>query len=172
MQAEQSSGYDPKADIRGTTKGEFKTDLEFGLVGEGHALSIVKALLDGWVEVKTDGFENGNLFIEVAHCPGRIVNRNGDFVWKKSGLNVTEAKYYMYLKQSGSGELRSATIIETERLRKFHRWVKATKGANIQPAGFQGTGYMYGNINGEVPTVGLRIVSADIEMLKTSGQFD
>lgn len=172
MQAEQSSGYDPRADIRGSSKGEFKTDLEFGLVGEGHALSIVKALLDGWVEVKTDGFDNGNVFIEVAHCPGRITSENGEFIWKKSGLNVTEAKYYMYLKQSTSGELRSATIIETERLRKFHRWVKANKGTQIQQPGFHGTGYMYGNLKGEVPTIGLRIDASDFEMLKTSGQFD
>lgn len=172
MQAEQSTGYDPKADIRGSSKGDFKTDLEFGLVGEGHALSIVKALLDGWVEVKTDGFENGNLFIEVAHCPSRIVDQDGKFVWKKSGLNVTEAKYYMYLKQSPSGELRSAIILETERLRKFHKWVKATKGNEVQQSGFQGTGYMYGNLSGEVPTIGLRITASDVEMLKTSGQFD
>lgn len=172
MEPLQSSGHDPGADIRGVTKREFASDLEFGLVGESHALSIVQALLEGWVEVKTDGFENGNLFIEVAHCPRRRTDEAGNFVWVKSGLNTTEAKYYMYLKQSESGALRSATIIETERLRKFHRWVKATHGATIQPAGYQGTGYVLGNAHGAVPTIGLRVVASDVEMIKNSGQFD
>lgn len=172
MDPSQSSGYDPKADIRGINRGNFKDDLEFGLVGEGHALGIVQALLDGWVEVKTDGFENGNLFIEVAHCPGRVTNQQGEFVWRKSGLNVTEAKFYMYLKQSESGVLRSATIFETDRLRRFHQWVKQTQGTKVHKSGLQGTGYMYGNISGEVPTIGLRIVAQDVEMLRNSSLFD
>lgn len=172
MEAVQSSGYDPYADIRGAEKGNFSADLKFGEVGEGHAIAIVKALLDGWVEVKTDGFENGNLFIEVAHCPSRRVDEMGEFVWQKSGLNVTQAKYFMYLKQSPDGQLRSATIFETERLRRYHQWVKTHKGTEVHKSGFQGTGYMYGNINGQVPTIGLRIASPDVEMLKTSGQFD
>lgn len=172
MDATQSSGYDPYADIRGSERGNFQADLKFGEAGEGHAMSIVKALLDGWVEVKTDGFENGNLFIEVAHCPNRRVDSQGNFIWQKSGLNVTQAKYFMYVKQAPDGQLRSATIFETERLRRYHQWVKATKGTEIHKPGFQGTGYMYGNINGQVPTIGLRIISSDVEAIKNSGQFD
>jgi hypothetical protein len=172
MEPIQSSGYDPYADIRGNNKGQFSSDLAFGLVGEGHAESIVRALMEGWVEVKTDGFENGNLFIEVAHCPGRVRKDDGDFQWTKSGLNVTQAKYYMYLKQAKNGELRSAVIIPTERLRRFHAWVKAEKGSQIQAPGFKGTGYMYGNIDGQVPTIGLRICAQDVEMLRNTSDFD
>lgn len=172
MKPVQSSGYDPYADIRGDSKGQFSSDLQFGLVGEGHAKKIVQALLDGWVEVKTDGFENGNLFIEVAHCPSRKVDAEGNFVWSKSGLNVTQAKYYMYLKQAKNGELRSAIVIPTERLRRFHKWVKSEKGTQIEKPGFVGTGYMYGNIDGQVPTIGLRICAQDVEVLRNTSQFD
>lgn len=172
MEPIQSSGYDPHADIRGSTKGDFRSDLKFGLVGEEHALSFLHALMEGWVEVKTDAFENGNLFIEVAHCPGRKTDEEGNFKWVKSGLNTTQAKYFMYLKQSEAGVLRSATIFETERLRKFHQWFKGHNGPIIQPPGFQGTGYICGNLNGEIPTVGLRVVAKDVEKIRNSGQFD
>lgn len=172
MEAIQSSGYDPYADIRGAKKGTFLTDRVFGKVGESHALSFVESLLDGWVEVKTDGFDNGNLFIEVAHCPGRQVDEQGNFIWHKSGLNVTKAKYFMYLKQSPAGDLRSATIFETERLRRFHKWVKSTKGTDVHEGGLVGTGYMYANLGGTTPTIGLRIVAKDVETIKNSGQFD
>lgn len=172
MEIQRSTGYDPKADIRGSQKGQFEADLAFGEVGENHATSIVQALLDGWVEVKTDGYENGNLFIEVAQCVNKQGSNPEEYAWKKSGLNVTEAKYYMYLKQSETGELRSAIVIETERLRRFHRWVKETKGKQIQAPGFKGTGYLYGNLYGEIPTIGLRIASADLGLLQYGKQFD
>jgi hypothetical protein len=172
MTIRRSSGYDPGADLRGDSKGEFCADLLFGETGEITAQSILEALSSGWVEVKSDGFENGNLFIEVAHCPSRKVDANGDFIWTKSGLNTTQAKYYMYLKQSESGMLRGALVLETERLRRFHRWVKDTKGLGVSPAGFKGTCYLYGNLNGEVPTIGLRIVASDLEMLLSSSKFD
>lgn len=172
MEAVQSFGYDPYADIRGAKKGAFYTDRAFGKVGESHALDFMESLLQGWVEVKTDGFDNGNLFIEVAHCPGREVDEDGNFIWQKSGLNVTKAKYFMYIKQSPAGDLRSATILETERLRRFHKWVKATKGFHVYETGLTGTGYMYANLNGTAPTIGLRIIAKDVEKLKNSGQFD
>lgn len=172
MEIRRSTNYDPGADIRGANKGQFKADLAFGSAGEDQAESIVRALLEGWVEVKSDGFENGNLFIEVAQGIRGSSSDLDEIVWKKSGLNVTQAKYYMYIKQSESGVLRSATIFETDRLRKFHRWVKDTRGMNINEPGFKGTGYMYGNINGEVPTIGLRITKDYVEILRSSSQFD
>lgn len=172
MEIRRSVKYDPSADIRGGDKGKFDADLRFGTAGEDHAEAMVRALLEGWVEVKTDGFENGNLFIEVAQSTTRFPKDVDRIEWKKSGLNVTEAKYYMYIKQSEDGGLRSATIFETERLLRFHRWVKEKTNYRVEQAGFKGTGYLYGNINGEIPTIGLRICSSDVDMLRHSSRFD
>jgi hypothetical protein len=167
-----SDSYDPRADIRGDNRGKWGADLAFGQVGEGHALEIVHAMLDGWIEVKTDSFENDNLFIELAHSPHRLTDENGNFIWTQSGLNVTEAKYWMYLRQSESGDLRSALIIETARIQRFRQWFKETHGTAILKKGDYRTGYIIGNANGLIPTLGLRIVGEDVAKLRHSHLFD
>lgn len=172
MKATASEGYDPGADIRGTRKGEFQADLEFGEMGEGHAMQIVNAMLEGWIEVKTDAFENDNLFIELGHCPDRRTKEDGSFIWKPSGLNVTEAKYWMYLRQSESGQLRSALVLETARIKRFRSWFKNTYGTTILEKGSGKTGYIIGNAEGKIPTLGLRIVGADVAKLRHSPLFD
>lgn len=168
----QSEGYDPYADIRGDSKGSFKTDLKFGKVGEDDASMLAQAMLDGWVEVKSDAFGNGNIFIELAHCLGRKTNPDGSFVWTKSGLNVTQAKFWMYLKLSPGGVFRSALILETSRLNKFRSWYKDKNGTSIMAPGSKSTGYMIGNANGETPTLGLRIVSSDLSQIMYNKDWD
>lgn len=168
----QSVGYDPEADIRGDGKGQFAYDLKFGEHGEDMATKLVDAMLNGWVEVKSDAFENGNIFVELAHCPGRQRNQNGEFVWKLSGLNVTKANFWIYMKLSEKGDFRSALILPTARLNAYRSWYKEQHGTQILPAGSKESGYMVGNANGEVPTLGLRIVASDIPMIQYSPMFD
>lgn len=169
---QRSEGYDPAADIRGDSKGQFKADLKFGEHGEELAAKLVEAMLNGWVEVKSDAFENGNIFVELAHCPGRAVDQDGNFVWTKSGLNVTKANFWIYMKLSGQGEFRSALVIPTVRLNAYRSWYKEQYGTEILPSGSKQSGYMIGNANGEIPTLGLRIVASDIPMIQYSPQFD
>jgi len=168
----QSEGYDPYADIRGDSKGSFKTDLKFGKVGEDDAATLIQAMLDGWVEVKSDAFENGNIFIELAHCLGRQLHEDGSFVWTKSGLNVTQAKFWMYLKLSPGGIFRSALILETSRLNKFRTWFKENNGTSIMAPGSKSTGYIIGNANGQTPTLGLRIVASDLTQIMYNKEWD
>lgn len=172
MEPTASQGYDPFADIRGSQKGEFLADLAFGVQGENHALDIVRAMLEGWIEVKTDAFENDHLFIELAHCPDRRTDENGKFIWTLSGLNVTQARYWMYLRQSASGEMRSALILETARIQRFRKWFKENRGTGILPKGIKGTGYVIGNQDGKIPTLGLRITGDDVAKLRHSHLFD
>lgn len=167
-----SEGYDPAADIRGDQKGQFKADLKFGEHGEDIAAKLVDAMLNGWVEVKSDAFENGNIFVELAHCPGRVKDDNGDFVWIKSGLNVTKANFWIYMKLSEQGNFRSALVLETSRLNAYRAWYKEQNGTAILPPGSKASGYMIGNANGEIPTLGLRIVAQDIPLLQYSPLFD
>lgn len=168
----KSHGYDPHADIRGINKGQFDADLRFGEAGEDHAALLVEALLQGWVEVKSDAYENGNIFIELAHCPNRQTNENGDFVWTHSGLNVTQAKYWVYLKLGADGQMRSCLTFETARLQRFREWFRATYGTGLLEPGSNKTGYLIGNHNGSIPTLGLRIVAADVGRLQFSKEFD
>ena len=169
---QRSEGYDPAADIRGDQKGQFKADLKFGEHGEDIATKLIDAMLAGWVEVKADAFENGNIFVELAHCPDRSRDDNGDFIWKKSGLNVTQAQFWMYMKLSECGDFRSALVLETSRLNAYRSWFKENNGTNILTPGTQKTGYMIGNANGQIPTLGLRIVAQDIPFLQYSSKFD
>lgn len=169
---QRSQGYDPSADIRGNQKGQFKTDLKFGEHGENIASQLVQAMLDGWIEVKSDAFQNGNIFVELAHCPNRVLKENGDFAWVNSGLNVTKAQYWMYLKVSEEGDFRSALILPTVRLNSYRQWHKSKHGTSILPSGSRESGYMIGNASGQVPTLGLRIVASDIPALQYSSLFD
>lgn len=169
---QRSQGYDPAADIRGDKKGQFKADLKFGEHGEDIAAKLVEAMLNGWVEVKADAFENGNIFVELAHCPGRVRNEDGNFVWTKSGLNVTKANFWIYMKMSEQGDFRSAIVIPTSRLNAYRSWHKEKNGTAILPSGSKTSGYMIGNANGEIPTLGLRIIASDIHMIQYSPLFD
>jgi hypothetical protein len=169
---EQSVGYDPKADFRGAQTGIWEADLQYGLLGENFTASILESIVNGSIEVKSDSYENGNIFIELAHCPNRNTDSNGNFVWVKSGLNVTEAKYYFYLKLSKAGEFRSGLILSTQRLNAFRQLWKQENGTDILPKGSKGTGYMIGNENGQIPTLGLRIASPEINLLTHKQKWD
>jgi hypothetical protein len=169
---QRSTGCDPAADIRGDKKGQFKTDLKFGEHGEDIAAKLVDAMLNGWVEVKSDAFQNGNIFVELAHCPGRVRDDHGDFIWTKSGLNVTQANFWIYMKLSEQGDFRSALVLPTSRLHAYRTWYKERYGTTILPSGSTVSGYMIGNVNGETPTLGLRVIASDIPMIQYSPMFD
>lgn len=172
MELRLSTGYDPDADIRGENRGQFKSDLLFGEIGENHAKEFLDSILNGWAEVKSDAFDNGNIFLEVAHCPGRRKDASGNFIWQKSGINTTQAQYFIYIKQSQAGRFRGALVLETERLLRFHRAFKKQNGIEIHESGLVGTGYMYGNMRGEIPTVGLRICPDDVSKILYSSHYD
>lgn len=78
------TGYHPDFDI----------DLKFGQEGERSVYAAIRAMNQGTVEVKTERYANGNLFIET-HQGG------GSGTYRPSGINVTKAEFWVYLKPGG-----------------------------------------------------------------------
>ncbi len=74
-------GYNPKFD--------FKTDLAYGHQGEQNLIDFFNALNAGTVEVKADRYRNGRMAVETQQKPA-------GGVWKDSGINVTQAKWWAY----------------------------------------------------------------------------
>jgi len=93
------SGYQPHFDI----------DYSRGLVGEKLVGTFLEALSGSKIEVKTDyrAIETGNVYVEAWQF-----NSKGE--WVKSGLNVTEAEWFVFAGPSGDGfvAIKSAKLRE------------------------------------------------------------
>lgn len=107
----QHEEYNPNEDIVPQNKNfDFAQDLQFGKAGEQRVIDVLNELVNNSMEVKTDRYRNGNMVIETDQNPG---NRG----WKKSGINVTKAKWWVYVYALEG----SIVIIEIERLKRFLR---------------------------------------------------
>ena len=110
-----TNSYNPKHDIpEGARVSNFVNDLEYGMIGEGLVGEMLDALVAGSCEIKTDRYRNGNMVIETDQNP-----RNQG--WKKSGINVTNAKWWVYVYALDGGMV----IVNVERLK---RYLRANKG--------------------------------------------
>ena len=110
-----TSSYNPHHDIRdGARVSNFVNDLQYGLIGEKLVGEMLDALVSGSCEIKTDRYRNGNMVIETDQNP-----RNEG--WKKSGINVTTAKWWVYVYALDGG----MAIVNIERLK---RYLRANKG--------------------------------------------
>lgn len=96
--------YNPKFDI----------DLRRGMVGEELLGTFVEELAGGTIEVKTDYrvTETGNVYVETWHYrkPDQSDKR-------KSGINISEAKFYAFASPTGEGFI----AIKTEVLKQIIR---------------------------------------------------
>lgn len=72
-------------------KFDFRKDLAYGHKGEKLVTDFLDAMESGSFEVKTDRYRNGRMVIEMEQNP----RRSGD--WKPSGLQVTQAKWWVYV---------------------------------------------------------------------------
>lgn len=72
-------------------KFDFRKDLAYGQKGEKLVTDFLDAMESGSFEVKTDRYRNGRMVIEMEQNP----RRSGD--WKPSGLQVTQAKWWVYV---------------------------------------------------------------------------
>lgn len=96
---------------------DFKADLEFGQQSEREISSFLDDLSDGAFEVKTDRYRNGRMVVETDQNPRGIRDSNGEQVWNKSGINVTTAKWWVYVFSPGQGFV----MIDVERLKRYLR---------------------------------------------------
>ena len=88
----------------------FLKDLQHGEKGEQIVRDYLNDANSGSIEIKTDRYRNGRIAIETDQNP----RHEG---WKKSGINITTAKWWVY-----QYHLDGAFImIQTERLKRYMR---------------------------------------------------
>lgn len=76
---------------------DFFNDLKFGKKGEKLVGDFLQTLSEGAFEVKTDRYRNGRMVLEMTHNPRKRLNPDGTPLWKPSGLQVTKAKWWVYV---------------------------------------------------------------------------
>lgn len=107
----QTPGYDKRFDIPPPKSPiNFKNDLEYGKIGEAFVSAMLDSLVNGSFEIKTDRYRNGSMVVETDQNPGL----KG---WKKSGINVTEAKWWVYVYALDG----AITIVDMDRLKRYLR---------------------------------------------------
>jgi hypothetical protein len=102
-------------------KFDFKSDLAYGEQGEALVMSFIESLRDSQIEVKTDRYRNGKMVVETQQSPGGIKDKHGLYAWKPSGINVTTAKWWVYIYGLEGGAF---VAVPVERLK---RYLKAKK---------------------------------------------
>jgi hypothetical protein len=100
------------------SKFNFKKDLDYGHQGEGLVKSFLNSLSDGAFEVKTDRYRNGRMAVEVEQNAFRKTDEEGNQVWKPSGINVTKARWWVYV-YTLDGEHGAFIVVSVKRLKKY-----------------------------------------------------
>jgi hypothetical protein len=100
------------------SKFNFKKDLDYGHQGEGLVKSFLDSLSDGAFEVKTDRYRNGRMAVEVEQNAFRKTDEEGNQVWKPSGINVTKARWWVYV-YTLDGEHGAFIVVSVKRLKKY-----------------------------------------------------
>lgn len=140
------SRYEPAYD--GTTP-NFAEDLAFGQQGEQTITDFLQALSNSKYEVKFDRYRNGRMVIETHQNP----NNTG---WKHSGINITQAEWWIYLFSH-----TSFVIISVPRLKKY-----------LRTNGYGETQRRTFAPNTENPTKGFLLMADEVNEMMTSTEYD
>lgn len=76
---------------------DWQTDLKFGRKGESLVADFLDTISEGAFEVKTDRYRNGRMVVEMEQNPRLKKDDDGKPFWKPSGLQVTKAKWWVYV---------------------------------------------------------------------------
>lgn len=96
---------------------DFKKDLAYGLEGENLVSGFLDSLQGGDFEVKSDRYRNGRMVVETNQNPRGIVDDDGNKIWRPSGINITTAKWWVYV-YSITGAF---VVISVDRLKRYLR---------------------------------------------------
>jgi len=96
---------------------DFPTDLAYGEKGEELVRQFISSLSETDFEVKSDRYRNGRMVIETDQNPKAAKDSNGTPLWFKSGINVTTAKWWVYI-YSPEGAF---VVIDVQRLKRYLR---------------------------------------------------
>jgi hypothetical protein len=137
---------------------DFKKDLSFGHQGEDLVTGFLDSLSAGSFEVKTDRYRNGRMVVETNQNPKGIKDDNGEQIWVPSGINVTTAKWWVYVFALDG----SFVMVDTGRLKRYlrinkHKFNDSTKKA------------LGGADN---PAKGFLLMSNDVQDLLINTEYD
>lgn len=96
-------------------KFNFKADLAYGKVGEKLVEDFLETLETGSFEVKTDRYRNGRMVLEMEQNPRKRLDDDGKPLWEPSGLNVTQAKWWVYVYTLDGAFI----IVSVERIKRY-----------------------------------------------------
>lgn len=96
----------------------FHKDLAFGKQGEKLVESFLSSLDSKAFEIKTDRYRNGRMAVEVEQNPRRETDTEGNQLWKKSGLMVTKAHWWVYV-YTLDGNHGAFITVSVRRLKKY-----------------------------------------------------
>ena len=100
--------WNPSFDVQHTAP-DWEADLAFGQQGEQIVEDFLQAINQRRFEVKYDRYRNGRMVVETDQNP----RREG---WKPSGINVTEADWWVYMFSPGA-----FLMVPVDRLKRFLR---------------------------------------------------
>jgi hypothetical protein len=137
---------------------DFKTDLSFGQKGESLVSSFLDSLSGGSFEVKSDRYRNGRMVVETDQNPRGIRDNNGNQIWHKSGINVTTAKWWVYVFSMDE----AFVIINVDRLKRYLRLNKPRFNENTKI-----------NLGGkDNPARGFLLMPQDVIDLMRNSEYD
>lgn len=96
---------------------DFPADLDYGLAGEALVVGFLDCLQGGAFEVKSDRYRNGRMVIETNQNPRGRIDTAGNRIWELSGINITTAKWWVYIYSPSGGFV----IVAVDRLKKYLR---------------------------------------------------
>lgn len=94
---------------------DFQKDMAYGHLGEAMVKEFYEGVIQGAAEVKTDRYRNGRMVIETQQNPRRETLADGTPRWVNSGINVTTAKWWIYVFALNE----SMIIVSVARVKKY-----------------------------------------------------
>lgn len=99
-------------------KFDFKKDLEYGEKGEALVNDFLDTISGGDLEVKSDRYRNGRMVVETNQNPRGAIDANGNPIWMLSGINITTAKWWVYI-YAPEGAF---VVVDVQRLKRYLRF--------------------------------------------------
>jgi hypothetical protein len=139
-------------------KFDFKKDLAYGQQGESLVSTFLDDLEDGSFEVKSDRYRNGRMVVETDQNPRGYRDVNGVQVWNKSGINITTAKWWVYIFSPEGAFI----VISVARLKRYLR---------AFPGRFNGSNKI--NLGGaDNPAKGFLLMPEDVQDMMINPKYD
>jgi len=139
-------------------KFDFKKDLAYGQQGESLVSTFLDDLSDGSFEVKSDRYRNGRMVVETDQNPRGYRDSNGVQVWNKSGINITTAKWWVYIFSPEGAFI----VVSVARLKRYLR---------AFPERFNGSNKI--NLGGaDNPAKGFLLMPEDVQDMMINPRYD